>query len=131
MSTARKIDPRAFVKQGATHRTENHLPHALQIQREEEEAAKEAKPKEPATSRGGRPKLFEVPTVRLNLFIPEDTAKQIRHLAVERGVSPSQLVDEWAKRAELDRAIARGRKAIQEGRIVSQEEAERRLSRWS
>ena len=130
MSTARKIDPRAFVKQGATYRTENHLPHALQIQREEE-AAKEAKPKEQAINRGGRPKLFEVPTVRLNLFIPEDTAKQIRHLAVEQNVSPSQLVDEWVKRAELDRSIARGRKAIQEGRVVSQEEAERRLSRWS
>jgi predicted transcriptional regulator len=130
MSTARKIDPRAFAKQGATHRTENHLPHVLQAQREKE-AAKEAKPKEQVPNRGGRPKVFEAPTVRLNLFIPEDTAKRIRHFAVEQGVSPSQLIDEWAKRAELDKAVARGRKAIQEGRVVDQEEAERRLSRWS
>lgn len=130
MSTARKIDPRAFVKQGATHRTENHLPRAIQVQKEED-AAQEAKSKEQASNRGGRPRLFEVPTVRLNLFIPEDTAKRIRHFAIEQGVSPSQLVDEWARRAELDAAIARGRKAIQEGRTVDQEEAERRLSRWS
>lgn len=130
MSTARKIDPRAFVKQGATHRTENHIPRAIQVQKEEE-AAQEASRKELAPNKGGRPRLFEVPTVRLNLFIPEETAKRIRHFAVEQGVSPSQLIDEWAKRAELDKAIARGRKAVQEGRTIGQEEAERRLSRWS
>ena len=81
--------------------------------------------------KGGRPRLFNVPTVRLNLFLPEDAAKRIRHFAVEQGISPSQLVDEWARRAELDKAVARGRKAVQEGRTVDQEEAERRLSRWS
>ena len=85
---------------------------------------------EPSTNRGGRPRIFQEPTVRLNLFIPEMTAKRIRHLAVEVGVSPSQLVDEWARRAELDMTIARGRKAVEEGRTVDQEEAERRLSRW-
>lgn len=128
MNTPRKIDPRAFVKQGATHRTENHLPRALQVQKEEE-AAQETKLKEQASNRGGRPRLFDMPTVRLNLFIPQDTAKRIRHLAVEQGVSPSQLVDEWAKRAELDKTIARGRKAVQEGHTMNQDEAEWKLSR--
>jgi predicted transcriptional regulator len=78
----------------------------------------------------GRPKLFQSPTVRLNLHIPEGTAKSIRHLAIEQGISPSQLIDAWARKAEMDDAIARGLKAIVEGRTVSQEEAERRLSRW-
>ena len=81
--------------------------------------------------RGGRPRLFKVPTVRLNLFLPEDAAKRIRHFAVEQGISPSQLVDGWARRAELDRAVARGRVAVQEGRTEDQEEAERRLARWA
>jgi len=81
-------------------------------------------------NRGGRPRIFQEPTVRLNLFIPEATAKRIRHLAIESGVSPSQLVDDWAQRAELDMAIARGRKAVEDGLTVDQAEAERRLSRW-
>jgi hypothetical protein len=80
---------------------------------------------------GGRPRLFDVPTVRFNLFLPEETAKLIRHFAIDQGLSPSQLVDEWARRDELDRAIARGKAAVQEGRTVDQKEAERRLSRWA
>ena len=88
-------------------------------------------PPDPSPNRGGRPRLFDVPTVRLNLFIPEDTAKLIRHFAIEQGLSPSQLVDEWARRDELDRALARGKAAVQEGRTVDQKEAERRLSRWA
>ena len=85
---------------------------------------------EPAAPRGGRPKLFEVPTVRMNLQVPEDTAKRIRHFAIEQGVSPSQLIDEWARRAELDYAVARGMKEIAEGHTVDLKEAERRLSKW-
>ena len=126
MNTARKIDPRAFAKQGATHRTETHLPRAQAVQ----EATITQETTSSANNRGGRPRLFEAPTVRLNLFIPEDTAKKIRHQAIEQGVSPSQLVDEWVRRAELDKAITRGRKAITEGRVVDQEEAEKRLSKW-
>jgi len=122
MSTPPKIDPRAFAKQGADHRAGNH-----QTQMEGSPTLK-ALPAEQAPSKGGRPKIFDVPTVRLNLFVPEGTAKLIRHLAVDRGVSPSQLVDEWARRVELDKAIARGRRAIEEGRVVDQAEAERRLS---
>ena len=85
---------------------------------------------EQPASRGGRPKLFEVPTVRLNLHIPEDTAKRIRHFAIEQGVSPSQLIDGWARRAELDYAVSRGLKDIEKGLTVDLKEAERRLSKW-
>ena len=86
---------------------------------------------EPEPNRGGRPRLFDVATVRLNLFLPEDAAKRIRHFAVEQGISPSQLVDGWARRAELDKAVAQGRKAVGEGRTVDQEAAELRLARWA
>jgi len=99
-----------------------------------------AKPKPPkalaadgeasALQRGGRPKLFEEPTVRLNLSLPEQTAKIFRHLAVEEGLSLSQLVDGWVRKAEMDHALARGSKALLEGRVVDQTEAEKRLARW-
>jgi hypothetical protein len=85
---------------------------------------------DPPPNKGGRPRLFEGATVRLNLFLPEDSAKRIRHFAVEQGISPSQLVDGWARRAELDKAVAQGRKAVDEGRTLDQEAVELRLSRW-
>lgn len=112
MSTPRKRKPMDQVKEDAT-------PYAA-------DAAAEPEP-----NRGGRPRVFDVATVRLNLFLPEDAAKRIRLLAVEQGISPSQLVDGWARRAELDRAVARGRKAVEEGRTVDQEAAELRLARWA
>ena len=130
MATTQKptMDPKAFVRQGAAHRQEQHLPR---VQAHLEGAGKaEALEKIDKDRRGGRPKLFEGPTVRLNLFVPEDTAKVIRHLAVEHGLSPSQLVDEWTRKAQLLGGIARGDRDFSEGRVVSQEEAERRLSKW-
>ena len=84
----------------------------------------------PAENLGGRPKLFNEPTVRINLSIPETTAKQLRHFAVEEGLSLSQLIDGWVRKAELDYALARGRKALQEGKVISQAEAEKRLAKW-
>jgi predicted transcriptional regulator len=88
-------------------------------------------PSDPAVSQGGRPRLFPGPTVRLNLFLPVESAKRVRHLAVEQGLSPSQLVDAWARRAELDWAVERGLEDVAAGRMVDQDEAERRLARWS
>jgi hypothetical protein len=114
MSTPRKKASQDLVKEDATPFTDPQPAPGPQVH-----------------GRGGRPRLFDVPTVRLNLFLPEDAAKRIRHFAVEQGISPSQLVDEWARRAELDKAVARGRKAAQEGQTVDQEEAERRLARWA
>jgi predicted transcriptional regulator len=134
MATTQKpkptIDPRSFARQGATHRQEQHLPRTQGHQASSEEAGSEIK-EQASKGRGGRPRIFEGETVRLNLFIPEETSKRIRHLAIEQGISPSQLVDEWARKAELLSAIARGDQAFQEGRFIDQEEAERRLSRWS
>jgi predicted transcriptional regulator len=118
MSPSRKKASKDLVKEDATPFMDHH-------------AVPQAAPVPVLAGKGGRPRLFDVPTVRLNLFLPEDAAKRIRHFAVEQGISPSQLVDEWARRAELDKAVARGRKAVQEGRTVDQEEAERRLCRWS
>jgi hypothetical protein len=60
-----------------------------------------------AAQGGGRPKHFEGPTVRLNLQLPAETAKRIRHLAVEKGVSPSQIVHEWADLAQRYEILAR------------------------
>jgi hypothetical protein len=88
-------------------------------------------PAQAVPPRGGRPRLFAEATVRLNLFVPEQTAKQIRHLAIDLGLSPSQLVDAWARKAELEEAVARGREDVAEGRVVDQAEAERILARWA
>ena len=103
MSAARKatIDPRQFVKQGASHRVGTHLPREHQVTLDEAIKAAEA-----SKGKGGRPRIFEGETARLNLHLPPETVKIIRILAVERGVSPSQLVDEWAKRAELEQKQA-------------------------
>ncbi len=88
-------------------------------------------PPGPPPHPGGRPRLYDGPTVRLNLFLPEESAKVIRIIAVEEGISPSQVVDRWARRAELDRAMVSGLLDIQAGRTIDHEEVERRLSKWS
>ncbi len=84
----------------------------------------------PKPIRGGRPRIFAEPTTRLNLFLPVETAKRIRIMAIQEGVSPSQLVDGLAMKADLILGIARGDRDFAEGRVVSQKEAERRLSKW-
>ena len=68
---------------------------------------------------------------RSGYILPEDLAKAIRHLAVAEGTSPSQVVDRWARRAELDRSMVSGLLDIQAGRMVDHEEVVRRLSKWS
>jgi len=79
---------------------------------------------------GGRPRIFTEPTTRLNLFLPVETAKRIRIMAIQGGVSPSQFVDDLAMKADLILGIARGDRDFAEGRVVSQEAAERRLAKW-
>lgn len=121
------IDPRAFARNGATHRQEQHIPrvHGTSALDDGDGAATQEK-----NPRGGRPKIFDEPTTRLNLFLPLETVKHIRMMAVQSGVSPSQLVDDWAKKVDLIQGIARGDQDFAEGRVVSQEEAERRLAKW-
>lgn len=84
----------------------------------------------PKPIRGGRPRVFSEPTTRLNLFLPVETAKRIRIMAIQEGLSPSQFVDDLASKAGLILGLARGDRDFAEGRVVSQKEAERRLSRW-
>ena len=117
MASQRKKKPQDIAKEEAT-------PYAV-------DPADRTVPSEgPSPHPGGRPKLYEGPTVRLNLLLPEDSAKLIRHIAVEEGMSPSQVIERWARQADLDRGIAQGLKDFREGRIVDHEEVVRRLSRW-
>ena len=125
MGATRKaaIDPRTFARNGAAHRQERHIPRvhgtsALDVSSGTSDPEKNHK--------GGRPKIFDEPTTRLNLFLPLETVKLIRMMAVQQGLSPSQLVDDWANKADLIQGIAR---EDAEGRVVSQEEAERRSKR--
>jgi hypothetical protein len=120
-------NPRASTRNGVAHRQERHLPSVQGTSALDEGSGAAAQEKIP---KGGRPKIFDVPTARLNLFLPLDTVKHIRMMAVQGGVSPSQLVDDWAKKADLIQGIARGDRDFSEGRVVSQEEAERRLAKW-
>jgi len=56
-------------------------------------------------------------------------------LITQRGLSAAYLVDvesyeNMEKRLNLLEGIAKGEKGIQEGRVVSNSEAKKRMSRW-
>lgn len=75
----------------------------------------------------GRPKTFEGPTMKVSVVVPCETARIMRVMAAEQGVSVAQLVDNLAHRAKLLDAVERGRKAFSEGDYVTHKEAGRRL----
>lgn len=77
----------------------------------------------------GRPKTFEGPTTKVSVLLPEETARLMRVMAAEQGVSVAQLVDVWAHRARILEAVDRGRRAFAEGDVVSHEEAGARLKK--
>lgn len=79
----------------------------------------------------GRPRTFEGPTTKVSVVIPSETARMLRVMAAEQGVSVAQLVDDWTRKARLLEAVERGRKAIADGDYVSHEEAGRRLKKGS
>ncbi len=79
----------------------------------------------------GRPKSFEGPTTKVSVLVPDDTARLMRVMAAEKGVSVAQLVDSWAQQARVLEAVERGRLAVEQGDVVSHEEAGRRLRRWA
>ena len=79
----------------------------------------------------GRPRTFEGPTTKVSLVMPSDSARVLRVMAAEQGVSIAQLIDEWARKAQVMAAVERGRKAIVEGDVVSHKEAVRRLKKWA
>lgn len=124
------IDPRSFARSGAAHRQEQHIPRVHGTSALDEGSGTLPPSPSGKDPRGGRPKIFEVPTSRLNLFLPQETVKRIRMMAVQQGVSPSQLVDVWARRMEVIEGVTRGMEDFEKGEVVSHEEALKRLSRW-
>jgi hypothetical protein len=77
----------------------------------------------------GRPRSFEGPTTKVSVVVPSDTARLLRVMAAEKGVSVAQLVNDMARRAKLVEAVERGREAFAEGNSVTHEEAGRRLKK--
>ena len=79
----------------------------------------------------GRPRSFEGPTTKVSVVVPTETARALRVMAAEQGVSVAQLVDEWTRKARLMEAVERGRRALAEGDVVSHKEAGKRLKKWA
>jgi predicted transcriptional regulator len=79
----------------------------------------------------GRPRSFEGPTTKVSVVVPTETAKALRVMAAEQGVSIAQLIDEWTRKARLLEAVERGRRAIAEGDVVSHAEAGKPLKKWA
>lgn len=77
----------------------------------------------------GRPKTFEGPTTKVSVVVPSETARILRVMAAERGVSVAQLVDDLAHREKLLDAVERGRRAFAEGDYVTHEQAGHRLKK--
>ncbi len=79
----------------------------------------------------GRPKMFEGPTTKVSMVVPEGTAHALRVMAAEQGVSIAQLIDAWTQKAQLPAAVERGRQALVEGDVISHQEAGQRLRKWA
>ena len=79
----------------------------------------------------GRPRTFEGPTTKISMVMPADTARTLRVMAAEQGVTIAQLIDEWTRKAQLMAAVERGRRAVAEGDVVSHKEAGHRLKKWA
>lgn len=83
-----------------------------------------------SASRGGRPRAFEEDTVKVALFLPPDLAWNLKALAARHRVTPSLMVAEWLRQAEIREEIAQGRRDFDNGDTVTHEEAVERLSKW-
>ncbi|WLT33353.1 hypothetical protein [Geothrix sp. PMB-07] len=94
-----RMDVRAFAKKGASHRSEEHMGRQPGFQ--EPEAIAPSGPKSQVDSatvrRGGRKRAFEE-TVKVSLFLPPDVAGDLKALAAQRRLTPSQLVAEWTQK---------------------------------
>lgn len=55
-----------------------------------EARAKAAQPK--SDSKGGRPTVYDEPTVRLNLLLPESLVRETKIRAMDEKVTPGQIV---------------------------------------
>jgi len=76
----------------------------------------------------GPPRTCAGPTTKVSVVVPSETARMLRIMAAEQGVSVAQLVDDRTRKARLLEAVERGRRAIAEGDFLSHEEAGRYLS---
>lgn len=94
-----RLDVRAFAKKGASHRSEEHIGR----QSRDQEAAITPLPDSPPQAdgstvrRGGRKRAFEE-TVKVSLFLPPDVAGDLKAMAAQRRLTPSQLVAEWTEK---------------------------------
>jgi len=79
---------------------------------------------------GGRPKAFQGETVKVALFLPPDLAGDLKAFAARHRQTPSLVVADWIKHAEVQEAISRGREDFELGDVVSHDEATQRLSKW-
>jgi len=79
----------------------------------------------------GRPRNFEGTTTKVSVIVPTETARALRVMAAEQGLSVAQLVDEWTRKALIQDAVEKGRKAIAEGDVISHEDMGQRLKRWA
>jgi len=60
---------------------------------------------------GGRLKAFPGETVKAALFLPPDLAGDLKAFVARHRQTPSRVVADWIKRAEVREALARGREA--------------------
>jgi len=65
----------------------------------------------------GRPRNFEGVTTKVSVLVPEETARAMRVMAAEQGLSVAQLVDAWTRKALIQNAVEMGRKALAEGDV--------------
>jgi hypothetical protein len=79
----------------------------------------------------GRPRSFGGPTTKVSMVVPKDTAVALRIMAAEHGVSISQLIDDWTRKARLAEAVERGRQAIADGDVLEHQEVGVRLRNWT
>lgn len=82
------------------------------------------------TPGSGRPRMWDEPTVKVALQLPEDLAKRLRTRAVQEGLSISRLVGDLVVKREIEECIALGEADIADGRVHTWEEFKMELEKW-
>lgn len=82
------------------------------------------------TPGGGRPRMWNEPTVKVALQLPEDLAKLLRTRAVQEGLSISLFVGDLVVKREIEECIALGEADIASGRVHTWEEFRAELDKW-
>ena len=88
-------------------------------------------PQAPRPSPGsGRPRVWDEPTVKVSLQLPEGLAKCLRGRAIQEGVSVSRFVGDLVVHREIEACIALGEADVAAGRVHTWEEFRAELDRW-